>query len=431
MDISRIYDVFCQHPLICTDSRKIQKNCIFIALKGESFDGNQYAEDAIELGASYAIVDNPSFVNSEKYILVSNTLETLQQLALFHRKRFNIPVIAITGTNGKTTTKELIATVLAQKYKVLATKGNLNNHIGVPFTLFELNKTHEIAVIELGANHQGEITELCNLALPEYGIITNIGKAHLEGFGSFEGIIKAKTELFDFLRSHSGKVFIIYDDDLLMKHAENLSELTSGSDKNADYRTEIVSNEPFLTLKYFENNNILNIHSQLIGTYNAGNISAAIAVGRYFGIGSKLIKDAISAYIPQNNRSQLIDTGRNQLILDAYNANPSSMEAALNNFIQNPDQPKMFILGEMLELGNYSAEEHKRIIEISLQHQPGLKIFIGGGFYRFKNEHPSALFFLNTQEAKNWLKHNDKIIGYHILIKGSRKNQLESLAENL
>nr|HPK04373.1 UDP-N-acetylmuramoyl-tripeptide--D-alanyl-D-alanine ligase [Bacteroidales bacterium] len=336
MDISRIYDVFCQHPLICTDSRKIQKNCIFIALKGESFDGNQYAEDAIELGASYAIVDNPSFVNSEKYILVSNTLETLQQLALFHRKRFNIPVIAITGTNGKTTTKELIATVLAQKYKVLATKGNLNNHIGVPFTLFELNKTHEIAVIELGANHQGEITELCNLALPEYGIITNIGKAHLEGFGSFEGIIKAKTELFDFLRSHSGKVFINYDDDLLMKHAENLSELTYGSDKNADYRTEIVSNEPFLTLKYFENNNILNIHSQLIGTYNAGNISAAIAVGRYFGIGSKLIKDAISAYIPQNNRSQLIDTGRNQLILDAYNANPSSMEAALNNFIQNP-----------------------------------------------------------------------------------------------
>ncbi len=430
MDLSRIYKIFCEFPCLSTDSRNIQPGCIFLALRGEVFNGNAFAEDALSRGASYAIVDDPAVVTSDKFILVSSTLNTLQHLALHHRKHFNLPVLAITGTNGKTTTRELITSVLSKKYNVLSTKGNLNNHIGVPLTLLELNQAHRIAVIEMGANHMGEISALCELAQPAYGLITNIGKAHLEGFGSFEGVIAAKTELYTYIRSQLGKVFVNNDNELLMKFTHGLSLVSYGLNQKADYRAEIIGSDPFLALKCSENCKVFDIQTHITGAYNAENVLAAVAIGRYFGVGAELLINAITSYKPQNNRSQIIDTGRNQLILDAYNANPSSMAAALNNFEKKSGQPKMIILGDMFELGIYSQAEHRNVLEIALRSKPGLIIFVGESFFRLKNNQTSCFFFQNTEEAKDWLRRN-KIDGYQILIKGSRKNQLENLVENL
>jgi UDP-N-acetylmuramoyl-tripeptide--D-alanyl-D-alanine ligase len=364
MDITQLYQRFTEHPSISIDSRRANNNSLFFALKGETHDANCFAKNALENGASFAIVDNPEVVESDKYLLVDNVLETLQQLALHHRKQFNIPALAITGSNGKTTTKALISSVLSKKYNVLSTKGNLNNHIGLPLTILELNNSHEIAVFEIGANHIGEIEKLCQLAFPTYGLITNIGHAHLEGFGSFEGVVTAKTELYKFIRQQLGKVFVNISDELLIKHADDISRVTYGLDPSADYRGEVFNQHPFLGLMCSENSTAFEVQTKLTGAYNASNVMAAVCIGRYFGVPVGDIVNAIASYTPQNNRSQVFDTGKNHLILDAYNANPSSMIAALDNFSNYPGDRKMCILGDMLELGEYAEAEHQKIIDL-------------------------------------------------------------------
>lgn len=430
MEIPELYRLFRKHPIIKIDSRSIEKDCIFVALKGENHDANNFARQALENGAAYAVVDNPSVVENDKYILVSNSLETLQQLALHHRKKFNLPVLAITGSNGKTTTKELIAKALEKKYKCLYTEGNLNNHIGLPLTLLKLNEAHQIAVVEMGANHIGEIDRLCQIALPAYGLITNIGHAHLEGFGSYEGVVTAKTELYKYISRQLGKIFINTDDDLLTKHAEDISSVTYGSSSAANYRAEIKSHHPFLTLHCAENSTNYELKSSLTGSYNFPNIMAAVCIARYFGVSVDDLKNAISAYSPDNNRSQILNTGKNNIILDAYNANPSSMMAAIDNFQNYPAGKKMCILGDMLELGSYAAEEHRKIRDHALNSGFEKIIFVGNHFMEVETDRSCATFTTGTKEAKKWLE-KQVLSGYTILIKGSRKIQLELLTDNL
>jgi UDP-N-acetylmuramoyl-tripeptide--D-alanyl-D-alanine ligase len=430
MDITQLYQIFTEYPVISIDSRSVHNNSLFFALKGENHDANYFAENALANGASLAIVDNPEVVKSDKYILVYDVLETLQQLALHHRKLFNIPVLAITGSNGKTTTKELISTVLSKKYKVLFTRGNLNNHIGLPLSILELNSNHEIAILEIGANHVGEIEKLCQLALPAYGLITNIGLAHLEGFGSFEGVVTAKTELYKFIGQQLGKVFVNISDDLLTKHAGDISRVTYGLDPSADYRGEIFKHHPFLGLKCSENSTAYEIQSQLTGAYNASNVMAAVCIGRYFGVSVSDVVNAIASYSPQNNRSQVFDTGKNHLILDAYNANPSSMIAAINNFSNYPGNRKMCILGDMLELGKYAHTEHQKIIELMKISGFEKVVFVGEHFFKHRFDDPACKFFADTREAAEWFA-DQKTRGNTILIKGSRKIQLETMVELL
>lgn len=430
MDIAQLYQLFADHPHVSIDSRIIKKNSLFFALKGENHDANFFSKAALQNGASYAIVDNPEVVESEKYILVDDVLDTLQQLSLYHRKRFNIPALVITGSNGKTTSKELIAGVLRKKYNTLFTKGNLNNHIGLPLTILELNTSHEIAILEIGANHIGEVENLCQLALPSYGLITNIGHAHLEGFGSYEGVITAKTELYAFIKQQMGKVFVNICDELLMKHAGDISHVTYGLASSADYRGEILSQHPFLTLNFSENCTAFEIQTQLTGAYNANNIMAAVCIGRYFGVNVNDVVNAIADYQPKNNRSQVLDTEKNHLILDAYNANPSSMAVALESFISYPTRPKMCILGDMLELGGFTEPEHKRIIDVVKKLGFEKNIFIGENFFTQKFNDPDCIFLADIEEAKKWFA-TQQINGYSILVKGSRKIQLETLVELL
>jgi UDP-N-acetylmuramoyl-tripeptide--D-alanyl-D-alanine ligase len=430
MDISQLYQIFAQHPKICIDSRNLEENSLFFALRGENHDANFFAKDALSNGASFAVVDNPEIAESEKYIVVEDVLYTLQQLALFHRKRFNIPILAITGSNGKTTTKELVASVLSRKYNVLCTKGNLNNHIGLPLSILELNSNHQIAILEMGANHINEIEQLCRIALPNYGLITNIGRAHLEGFGSYEGIINAKTELYEFIKEQMGKVFVNICDDLLTKYAADISQVTYGLDPIADYRGEISGIHPFITLLCSENCTAFEVPTNLTGVYNANNVMAAVCIGRYFGVTVNDVIEAIASYQPQNNRSQILITGKNHIILDAYNANPSSMAVALENFNNYPGKPKLCILGDMLELGDYSADEHKAVIELVRKSGFDLTMFVGEHFYQQKVNDKDLNFFSDTQQAKAWLA-DQQISAYTILIKGSRKIQLETLVELL
>lgn len=430
MDQVQLYKLFAEHPHISIDSRIIPENCLFFALKGETHDANFFANEALAKGAAYAVVDNPQVIGPGNYILVDDVLSTLQQLAIYHRNQFNIPVIAITGSNGKTTTKELVAAVLSKKYPCLFTQGNLNNHIGVPLTLLQLNSAHRIAVIEIGANHVGEIEKLCELVLPTYGLITNIGRAHLEGFGSYENVIAAKTELYASLRQNMGKVFINICDDLLIGHAGNISRVTYGLDPSADYRGEIKGMHPFISLDCSENCTKYTVHSQLAGKYNANNMLAAICIGRYFGVAVNDIINVLESYIPQNNRSQIITTAKNQVILDAYNANPSSMDVALESFSVSPGQPKMCILGDMLELGEYTVAEHKAVIDKVLKAGIEKVLFVGGSFYHHKFIDPVCTFFSDTMEAKQWLA-QQKVKGFTIMLKGSRKMRLETLLDEL
>lgn len=430
MDLNLIYKHFTAHPHICIDSRKVREGSIFVALKGENHDGNLFAKAALGKGAAFAIVDDPSVVESERFILVDNALETLQNLALHHRRQFNLPVFAITGSNGKTTTKEIIAAVLSKKYNVLFTDGNLNNHIGVPLTLLRLTKEHQLAVIEMGANHIGEIGKLCTIALPTYGLITNIGMAHLEGFGSPEGVIKAKSELYEFIRQQMGKVFVNKTDSLLRQLAKGISKVTYGLSSESDYQGTIISQNPFLELKCSENCAGFMIRTQLAGSYNADNVLAAVSVGRYFGVPTPDLISAIESYIPGNNRSQIVETGKNYLLLDAYNANPTSMHAAITNFSRHAAERKMCILGDMFELGSYTHEEHKRIVELVATLDFKTVLFIGDSFYNQKVSNPVFHFFQNTNQAATWLTQNE-IRNYNILIKGSRKMQLETLVGKL
>ncbi|MFC7773789.1 UDP-N-acetylmuramoyl-tripeptide--D-alanyl-D-alanine ligase [Flavobacterium sp. GCM10027622] len=420
MKIEEIYQCFLQCESISTDTRKIEPNSLFIALKGENFDANTFAQEALNKGAQFVILDNKNFfTDQDKMILVTDSLKTLQELANYHRNQLGLPIIALTGSNGKTTTKELINCVLSKKYRTKATIGNLNNHIGVPLTLLSFDEDTDIGIVEMGANHQKEIELLCKITAPDFGYITNFGKAHLEGFGGVEGVIKGKSELYDYLKENNKTVFVNTDDPIQNKKTAEFTKYTFGSATNNNIVITSVSANPLVKINFSDKT----IQSHLIGIYNANNINAAITIGKYFNINENDIKDAIESYIPSNNRSQLIEKGTNHIILDAYNANPSSMSAALGNFIQLESNSKIAILGDMFELGEESSEEHKKIVE-SLQKETTIEVcFIGKDFYSNKTIDSHLHFFETFDEFnKNYLK---KPQNSTILIKGSRGMALE------
>ncbi|HOZ15943.1 MAG TPA: UDP-N-acetylmuramoyl-tripeptide--D-alanyl-D-alanine ligase [Tenuifilaceae bacterium] len=427
--LENLYQHFIKHPIVTTDSRHVPQGSIFFALKGDNFDGNKFAQSALELGASMAVIDNPEYL-SEGCFLVDNVLRTLQSLANYHRRKLGIKIIGITGSNGKTTTKELLAAVLSMKYNVYATKGNLNNHIGVPLTLLSLTSNNDLAIVEMGANHPGDIKELAEIAEPNYGLITNIGRAHLGGFGSFEGVISTKAELYGFIEKGGDKVFYnqtnsIINDLIVRYHLEKRSVAYSSFCSSYDIIREM--GNPFLALKVKLDDETILVQSNLVGDYNAENLLAAITVGRYFDVDITAIKNAIESYTPTNNRSQFLKTDKNTVIMDAYNANPSSMDAAIRNFASLNSFNKKVIIGEMLELGEYSEVEHKRIVEllVSLGFQD--VFLVGDGF---RSVHDKYLFFSNSDECMDYLK-NHSISGCTILLKGSRGVRLEKLMELL
>lgn len=444
MNIKELYKLYQQHPCITTDSRDCPEGSIFLALKGESFNGNQFAQSALDKGCTYAIVDEPEFSKGERFILVDDCLQTFKDLAREHRRQFNIPVIGITGTNGKTTTKELIAAVLQEKFNVLYTQGNFNNDVGVPKTLFRLNKEHEIAVIEMGASHPGDIKTLAETAEPTCGLITNVGKAHLQGFGSFEGVIKTKCELYDFLRNREdGLVFLNADNEHLVDQIADEDTLwisPYSTDPEKQYTCisgEVIACDPFLKFRWREPLMTLEeegrstkwhkVQTQLIGSYNIDNLLAAIAVGINFGVDRKKICAALENYVPSNNRSQMTVTERNHLIVDAYNANPTSMQAALDNFSLIQADRKMAILGQMGELGSESDKEHRQIVSyLEAAHYD--EVWLVGD--NFKDIDCPFRKFHDVEEVKAAIK-NQCPEGYYILIKGSNSNKLFQLPEYL
>lgn len=425
-EINTLYNLFENSTGITTDTRNIKPKNIFWALKGENFDGNTFALEAITLGASAAIVDDENVVG-EHIFYVKDSLKALQTLATFHRNKFNIPVIGITGSNGKTTTKELIHLVLQKKYCVLATIGNLNNHIGVPLTLLRLSSKHDIAVIEMGANHIEEIAELSEIARPTHGIITNIGKAHIGEFGGFDNIIYAKTHLYHFIAKNNGTIFLNIDDDLLSNKAQEITKIydtkriTYGTLKEADYTFELISAEPFV--KFIYDKHII-VDSHLIGSYNFSNIMTAFAIGKYFGVEDNDCKTAIEAYSPQNNRSQIIKSSSNTIIMDAYNANPTSMAAALLSFAMLKMKHKVAILGDMFELGDYCDKEHALIIQQAQKSQIDIIVLVGSNFGNVS--HQGCLHFNDYQSAKKWYL-TQNFENTAILVKGSRSMQLEKI----
>jgi len=426
--ISRLYRIFSDHPFISTDSRSIREGSIFFALKGESFNGNDFALKALEKGASFAVIDEPQKVNDNRLFMVENVLETLQELAAYHRKKLGLKIIAITGSNGKTTTKELIHSVLSTRYNTLATTGNLNNHIGVPLTLLRLTTDHEIGVIEMGANHPGEIAAYCEIAQPDFGIITNVGKAHLEGFGSFEGVIKAKTELYNYLQKTGGKIFINSGNSHLVKAAASKDNYSYGIE-NADCMGEIIIGQPFLELQCKFGKQDITIKSKLIGKYNFENIMAAVSIGSYFQVPPDLIRQSIESYEPSNNRSQLVKTATNLVILDSYNANPSSMNVALENFKESDFKNKIVILGDMAELGAESEAEHASLVNLIQQLGFDGVILVGPNFRNADNSKKFMNF--NTVELLCDYLAKNPIKGSSILIKGSRKMKMEKIIDYL
>lgn len=430
MTTELLYAIYQQHPQVTTDSRNCPQGSIFFALKGANFNGNAYALSALEKGCAFAVIDEPEYAIDERFILVDDCLQALQDLAHFHRISLGLPVIGITGTNGKTTTKELIASVLKQKFNVLYTQGNLNNHIGVPLTLLSLTKEHQIAVVEMGANHPGEIKTLVEITAPNVGLITNVGKAHLEGFGSFEGVIKTKSEMYDFLRETGGQVFVNLDNPILFEKSEGIERIGYGvQNTNGQVCGLNIKSSPFLQLTFrnFGDAQEFELKTNLIGSYNAENVLAAVCIGRYFDIDSKLICEGINGYVPSNNRSQLTETESNKLIIDAYNANPTSMQAALKNFAQMEVEHKALILGDMRELGEDSAAEHQRIVD-QLREYGFEKVFlIGECFSKTQNSflcYPTADALINDLPSLS-------LSNYYILIKGSRGIKLETVVPHL
>jgi UDP-N-acetylmuramoyl-tripeptide--D-alanyl-D-alanine ligase len=424
MDISALYQLFQRYPVVTTDSRHCPENSLFFALKGETFDGNDYLEQALAQGVAYAIGDRDGLPGNERIIRVDNVLQTLQDLANYHRKQMGTTLIAITGTNGKTTTKELIAAALSTQYNILYTEGNLNNHIGVPLTLLQLTPEHAFAVIEMGANHPGEIRTLCRIAEPDYGLITNVGKAHLEGFGSFEGVVRTKTELYDFLRENGGTVFVHSENVLLKDRLQSLPAVCYGAAPEDFVHGKMIQASPFLSLEWHSHSLSCFLQTQLAGDYNLENVLAAICVAVRFEVEPARINRAIENYIPKNNRSQNQTTAKNQLIIDAYNANPSSMMAALENFVSLALSPKMVILGEMQELGRYSEEEHRKIVDYLVQNPFPQTVLVGNEFAGLGSLPAHWKIFSQTGDLLEYLKKSDTQ-GYTILIKGSRGNQLE------
>ena len=427
MSIIDLYDLFIHNPQITTDSRNCPKGSIFFALKGDKFDGNQYAGKALASGCVYAVIDNPDYYIGERTILVDNVLKTLQQLAHHHRKVLGLPIIGITGTNGKTTTKELLAAVLSTKFNLLYTEGNFNNHIGVPLTLLRLTHDHEMAVIEMGASHPGDIKELVDIVHPNYGIITSVGRAHLEGFGSFEGVIRTKGELYDYIRRSKGKIFIKKENEYLQSIAKGIEQITYGNGDDAFASGQVVSCDPFLVFNWKQQGKLHTVETHIIGSYNLDNVLAAVAVGRFFKIPAERISRAIAAYEPTNNRSQFKKTDNNELIIDAYNANPSSMKVALDNFITMPVQPKAIILGDMRELGPTSDELHAEVVAQIKKGQFD-KVFLCGEHFSKVGKEFSP--FATTEAMVEELR-KQPLKGYHILIKGSHSMGLEKLADIL
>jgi UDP-N-acetylmuramoyl-tripeptide--D-alanyl-D-alanine ligase len=432
MNIEHLYSLFLQSPTICTDTRKITEGCLFFALKGDNFNGNSFAEAALKAGAAFAIIDEKEFKLGEKYILVEDVLTTLQELANFHRKQFSIPFIGITGTNGKTTTKELINSVLSQRFRTYATQGNLNNHIGVPLTLLSVTSDTEIGIIEMGANHQKEIAFLCGLAEPTHGLITNVGKAHLEGFGGFEGVKKGKGELYDWLNKAEGTVFINRDNNLLLEMCleKSLKNIVFyGNSEDCLVQGTLVENDPFLTIDWTLKGETHRVKSNITGIYNLENILAAISIGAYFGLSAEQINMGISSYVPKNNRSQITKTEVNTLICDYYNANPSSMSVALDNFAALEATNKVIILGDMFELGDESVSEHRLVLKKAETLPATQRIFIGKQFKKL-NSSSENHSFETTDEAAEYIK-SHPIQDATVLIKGSRGMKLEKLVELL
>ena len=421
MDIAAIHSLFLECTSVSIDTRKIQPNSFFVAIKGENFDANTFAKEALEKGASYVVIDNSDYFIDQRTILVSDSLKAIQELAHFHRNYLKLPIIALTGSNGKTTTKELIQVVLSSKYRTKATIGNLNNHIGVPLTLLSFTSETEIGIVEMGANHKKEIEFLCELAQPDYGYITNFGKAHLEGFGGVQGVIEGKSEMYTFLSNNEKLAFVNLEDPIQVQKTSSFNHYTFGVNKSdANVSIEKVTANPFVSVVFED----LKIASHLIGLYNANNINAAIAIGNYFKVSNDAIKSALEGYIPENNRSQLITKGTNQIILDAYNANPSSMAVAIENFKQLGNSNKMAILGDMFELGEESHEEHKQIVD-SLSNQKDIIChFVGADFYANSTKNEKFYFHSTFDDLVNHIKEYP-IENSAILIKGSRGMALE------
>tara|TARA_R100001369_G_scaffold89527_1_gene127260 strand:- start:6428 stop:7702 length:1275 start_codon:yes stop_codon:yes gene_type:complete len=424
MTIEHLHQLFLEFPLVCTDTRKISPNCIFFALKGDNFNGNTYAAQALEKGASYAIVDEEEFAGHDKAILVNNVLNTLQELSRFHRNYCKAKVIGLTGSNGKTTTKELITAVLSRKYKTIATKGNLNNHIGVPLTLLSITPDTEMAIVEMGANHLKEIEFLCKLAMPDFGYITNFGKAHLEGFGSEEGVIKGKSELYDYLTNHDKSIFFNADDPIQKEKLSNvIKKFGYSQNKSEFFRIKLVGADPFVKISVDD----IQITTQLVGSYNFTNCCAAILIGKYFNVELDEIKRGIEDYIPQNNRSQIINKNGHHIILDAYNANPTSMKAALENFQQLKADYKIAFLGDMFELGKTAENEHQEISNIATNMKFDQVFLIGENFFKTKSDLRKFKSFDHLRETLN----NKTLKNATILIKGSRGMALERILDLL
>lgn len=420
-----IYKLFLQYPSVQTDTRKLQKGDIFFALSGPNFNGSDFAIMALELGASYAIVDKEIKNTDIRIITVPDTLIALQQLARYHRQQLTIPILAITGSNGKTTTKELVSTVLASSFITYTTQGNLNNHIGVPLTLLSIKPDAEIAVIEMGANHQREIAGYCEYTLPTHALITNCGKAHLEGFGGIEGVRKGKGELYDYIKANGGTVFINWDYDYLQTMSVGINNLIKYGTIEGDIVGNVIESNPFLKVGIKKEESLESIATQLVGDYNLPNVLCAVAIGKYFKVGNEYIKSAIENYSPTNSRSQLIQKGTNSIIIDAYNANPTSMKAAIENFANLDSDKKVLFIGGMMELGEISVEEHENIVELIKRFNWDNVVLVGGDFKR--TSHP-FIYYNFSSEAKEWFE-NQNFTNTHFLIKGSRSMQMEKIIQ--
>lgn len=424
METAELHQLFLTAAGVSTDTRENLKNKIYFALKGENFDGNKFAAQALENGAASVVIDNPEFDLGSKTILVPDVLTSLQKLAAFHRKQLGLPIIAITGSNGKTTTKELVAAVLAQKFKIVFTRGNLNNHIGVPLTLLRMNKDTQMGIVEMGANHQQEIAALCKIAQPDYGYITNFGKAHLEGFGGFEGVIRGKSELYDYLKADDKVIFVNADDEIAVHQSEGGNCFRFGFGESSGCNIKFNEANPFVELVFED----ILIKSQLIGIYNAGNIAAAVCMGHYFKVDTSKIKEAVENYLPDNNRSQIIYRGRHKIILDAYNANPTSMRLALESFLNYSGDHKIAVLGDMFEVGDTAKEEHQKIVDL-LEHSEIESAFVCG----------ENFFKADTDKVKKFRKFEDLMEAVEeagidsgtFLIKGSRGMAMERILQVL
>ena len=428
--IDKLYEIFKKNPFISTDSRNIIPGCLFFALKGPAFNGNSFAEIALSNGAAFAVIDDSTFQKNHQYLLTDDVLTALQSLANFHRQQLKIPILAVTGSNGKTTTKELLKNILSKKYNTVVTKGNLNNHIGVPLTILSIPANAEFAVIEMGANHQKEIESYCRIAEPDYGLITNVGKAHLEGFGGFDGVKKGKGELYSWISKNGKGVFLNgsnSDLNAMVKEYKFPQIIRYGMDQEFYCSGELISEQPHLKINWKCNSKKGTIHSQLIGQYNFENILSAVCIGNYFNVVSADIDDAIEKYIPENSRSQIINKGTNTIILDAYNANPTSMEAALINFKKMNAAYKMVFLGDMAELGDETLEEHKLILSMLEESGYDKVILVGKNFVEL-SDGLNALIFEDSKLAATWLKENP-VNNFYILIKGSRTTQMEKIMD--